>query len=140
MNDDVTEQQIIQQNHTIAIVGLSDKMHRDSYRVAKYMQDHGYRIIPVNPQLKIVLGETAYPDLLSIPDKVDIVNIFRRSEQVPLIVNEAIKIKPNVVWLQLGIINYEAAEKCRAAGISMIMNKCIKMEHYRLFSGEAYYG
>jgi len=142
MNNNVTEKQIreiLQQNHTIAIVGLSDKAHRDSYMVAEYMRDKGYRIIPVNPRLKTVLGETAYPDLLSVPGKVDIVNVFRRSEEVPLIVNEALKIKPNAIWLQLGITSNAAAEKCIAAGISIIMDKCIKVEHCRLLSGEAFY-
>jgi predicted CoA-binding protein len=140
MNNNVTEQQILeilQNNHNIAVVGLSDKPDRASYRVAEYMQDHGYRIIPVNPQLKTVLGETAYPDLLSIPDKVDIVNLFRRSDDVPPIVDEALQLKPYAVWLQLGIINQEAAEKCRAAGVSIIMDKCIKIEHCRFFPEEA---
>ncbi len=142
MNNDDTERQIreiLKINYTIAVVGLSDKAYRDSYRVAEYMRDQGYRIIPVNPQLKTVLGETAYPDLLSIPGKVDIVNVFRRSEEVPSIVDEALKIKPNAVWLQLGIISNVAAEKCRAAGISIIMDKCIKVEHCRLLPEEAYY-
>lgn len=128
--------EILQQSHTIAVVGLSDKSHRDSYRVAQYMQDKGYRIIPVNPRLKTVLGETAYPDLSAIPDKVDIVNIFRRSEQVLPVVEEALKIKPTAVWLQLGIVNNEAAEKCMDAGVAIIMDKCIKVEHARLLAGE----
>lgn len=135
----ISEQQIkeiLLQSHTIAVVGLSDKSHRDSYRVAQYMQDKGYRIIPVNPRLKTVLGQTAYPDLLSIPDKVDIVNIFRRSEQVPPIVEEALKINPTAVWLQLGIFNDEAAEKCMEAGVAIIMDKCIKVEHARLLARE----
>lgn len=138
--NNVTEEQIreiMDRSSVIAVVGLSDKPNRDSYRVAQYMQDHGYRIIPVNPQLNKVLGETAYPDLLSIPGKVDIVNVFRRSEDVPPIVDEALQLKPNAIWLQLGIVNDEAAEKCRGAEVGIIMNKCIKIEHCRLFPEEA---
>ncbi|AGL01860.1 CoA-binding protein [Desulfoscipio gibsoniae] len=134
-----TDQQvreILQNSRTIAVVGLSHKTHRDSYQVAQYMQARGYRIIPVNPRIKTVLGETAYPDLLSVPEKVDIVNIFRRSDQVPPIVDEALKINSGAVWMQLGIINDEAAEKCSANGVPVIMNKCIKVEHAKLLPGE----
>ncbi len=140
MHCDDKEQQvkeILEQNSTIAVVGLSDNPTRASYRVAQYMKEHGYRIIPVNPRLKTVLGETSYPDLLSIPDNVDIVNVFRRSEDVPPIVDDALKIKPNAVWLQLDIINQEAAAKCREAGVGIIMDKCIKVEHCRFFPEEA---
>jgi len=135
MQNEVSKQKILellQKNKTIAVVGLSDNPDRASYRVAQYLKNHGYRIIPVNPQLKTCLGETAYPDLLSIPDKVDIVNVFRRSEDVPPIIDDALKIKPNAVWLQLDIINHEAAAMCECAGISIIMDKCIKIEHARL--------
>jgi len=135
MPNEVTQQkilEILQNNKTIAVVGLSDKPDRASYRVAQYMKNHGYRIIPVNPQLETCLGETAYPDLLCIPEKVDIVNVFRRSEDVPPIIDDALKIMPNAVWLQLDIINQDAAEMCECAGISIIMDKCIKIEHARL--------
>ena len=139
MHRDVNEQliqKILEHSKTIAVVGLSNNPARPSYRVAQYMQEHGYRIIPVNPRLKTVLGETAYPDLLSIPYNVDIVNVFRRSEDVPPIIDDALKLKPNTIWLQLGIINQEAAEKCRDAGNCIVMDKCIKIEHCRFFPEE----
>lgn len=124
--------QLLQQARTIAVVGLSDKTHRDSYRVAKYMQDHGYRIIPVNPRLKTILGEISYPDLLSIPEPVDIINVFRRSELVPPVVRDAMHLNPKAIWLQLGIINEEAADIADSTAVSIIMDKCIKVEHARL--------
>ena len=125
--------QILQPGRTIAVVGLSDKTHRDSYQVARYMQEQGYHIIPVNPRAKEVLGEASYPDLLSIPAKVDIVNVFRRSEQVPPVMEEALMIAPGAVWLQLGIVSDKAAEMACHAGIAFVMDKCIKVEHARLF-------
>ncbi|SFQ97369.1 CoA-binding protein [Desulfoscipio geothermicus] len=131
--DDNKIKQILERGRTIAVVGLSDKVHRDSYQVARYMQEKGYRIIPVNPRAKIVLGETAYTNILEIPEKVDIINIFRRSDQVLPIVQDSLKIKPGAIWLQLGIINDEAARLCREAGVDFIMDKCIKVEHARLF-------
>ena len=125
--------QILQPGRTIAVVGLSDKIHRDSYQVALYMQEQGYRIIPVNPRAKEVLGEASYPDLLSIPVRVDIVNVFRRSEQVPPVMEEALRTAPGAIWLQLGIVNDKAAETACRAGIAFVMDKCIKVEHARLF-------
>ncbi|GAB6180271.1 CoA-binding protein [Desulfotomaculum defluvii] len=118
---------------TIAVVGLSDKPHRDSYKVAQYMQQHGYRIIPVHPRIKEVLGEKAYKTLADIPDQVDIVNVFRKSEETPQVVEEAIPIKPKTIWLQLGISNDEAAKLATDVGIEFIQNMCIKVEHARLF-------
>jgi len=127
-------QELLRKSKTVAVVGLSGKTDRDSYRVAKYMQDQGYRIIPVNPRLKSVLGEASYPSLSSIPEKVDIVNVFRRSELVLPIVEEALQISPRAIWLQLGIVNEEAAERALAAGVDFVMDRCIKIEHQRLFS------
>ena len=132
-----TEQEIIellQTAKTIAVVGLSDKPHRDSYRVAAYLKENGYRIIPVNPRLrgKEVLGETAYSSLTEIPLPIDIVNIFRRSEDVPPVVVEAVPLKPQGIWMQLGITNEEAARVARAAGIKVVMDRCIMVEHRRL--------
>lgn len=124
--------QLLKRSKTIAVVGLSDKTHRDSYRVARYMQEQGYRVIPVNPRLKTVLGENSYPDLISIPCKVDIVNVFRRSDQVLPVVQEALQLNPDAVWLQLGIINEEAAAMAENRGVTMVMDKCIKVEHARL--------
>jgi len=128
----MTTEEILRQNHTVAIVGLSDKPDRPSYVVAKYLKEHGYHIIPVNPQVEQVLGETSYPDLLSIPRPVDVVDIFRRSEDVPPIVDQAIKIGAKVVWMQEGIINEEAAKKAREAGLEVVMDKCMKKEHEKM--------
>jgi len=124
--------QILRQSKTIAIVGLSDKPHRDSYMVAKYMMEHGYKIIPVNPRAREVLGQKAYASLLEVPGKIDIVNVFRRSEQVLPVVEEALLKQPGAIWLQLGIQNEEGAQLAVAHGIAMIMDKCIKVEHQRL--------
>ncbi len=119
---------------TIAVVGISDDSERPSNFVAKFMEEHGYRIIPVNPKLTEWEGKKCYPDLLSIPVKVDVVDIFRRSEAVPPIVDEAIKIKAKVVWMQEGIVNEEAAAKARDAGIEVVMDRCMKKEYMKLKS------
>ncbi len=126
---------ILEQVKVIAVVGLSRRESRPGYYVPAYMHAAGYRIIPVNPYLEEALGEKAYPDLLSIPEPVDMVVIFRRSEDVPPVVDEAIEIGAKVVWMQLGIINEEAAAKARAAGLQVVMNSCIKIDHQRLFGG-----
>lgn len=131
--DDKNIKNLLSDAKTVAVVGLSNKPHRDSYRVADYMKKQGYRIIPVNPRLTEVLGEKCYPDLPSVPEKVDIVNIFRRSEDVPDVVREAISIMPRAIWMQLGIVNDEAAEMAVKRNISVIMDRCIKVEHNRLF-------
>lgn len=131
--DDKTIKNLLSEAKTVAVVGLSNKPHRDSYRVADYMQKQGYRIIPVNPRLKEVLGEKCYSDLLSVTEKVDIVNIFRRSEDVPDVVQEAISIMPRAIWMQLDIVNDEAAEMAVKRNITVIMDRCIKVEHSRLF-------
>lgn len=112
----------------IAVVGLSDKPERTSYMVAKAMQDRGYRIIPVNPNAEEILGETCYPNLSAIPEPVDIVNVFRRSDQVVPIAEEAVKIGAKVFWLQLGIINEEAARIASEGGLHVVMDRCIKVE------------
>ncbi len=121
--------QILTKAKTIAVVGLSDKPDRDSYRVAQYLQQHGYRIIPVNPAVTSVLGEKAYPRLEDVPEPIDIVDVFRRPEMVPEIVASAIACKAPVVWLQLGIVHNAAADQARAAGLQVVMNKCILIEH-----------
>lgn len=119
--------------HNIAIVGLSEKEDRPSYQVARYLQDHGFRIIPVNPTVEAILGEKAYPDLEAIPAdiQIDVVDVFRRSEAVPPIVDAAIKRGVPVIWLQEGIVHEEAAARARAAGLEVIMDRCIKKEHLR---------
>lgn len=112
----------------IAVVGLSDNPERTSHMVAKAMQDRGYRIIPVNPKVPEVLGETCYPSLSAIPEPVDIVNVFRRSDQVVPIAEEAVKIGAKVLWLQLGVINEEAARIASEGGLHVVMDRCIKVE------------
>jgi len=124
--------EILENSKTIAIVGLSDKPDRDSYRVAEYLQDHGYTIIPVNPAKAEILGEKSYPDLTSIPSPVDIVDIFRNIEAIPGIVDEAIQIKAKVVWMQLGLAHNESARKAGDAGLVVVQSKCLKIEHSRL--------
>lgn len=119
---------------TVAVVGISDNPERPSHFVAKFLEDKGYRVIPVNPNLKEWEGRICYPDLLSIHEKVDVVDIFRRPEAVPPIVDEAIRIKAKVVWMQEGIVNEEAAAKARDAGLEVVMDRCMKKEYIRLKS------
>ncbi|GIW03977.1 MAG: CoA-binding protein [Thermomicrobiales bacterium] len=122
---------------TIAMVGLSDDPYRPSHFAAIYMQSWGYDIIPVNPRLagKTILGQPVYASLRDIPRPVEIVDIFRRAEDVPPIVEEAIAIGAKVVWMQLGIVNEEAARRAREAGLEVVMNRCVKIEHARFFGG-----
>jgi predicted CoA-binding protein len=124
--------EILENSKTIAVVGLSDNPERDSYRVGKYMKDHGYTVIPVNPVKTEILGEKSYPDLSSIPSRVDIVDIFRNIEAIPGIVEEAIKIRAKVVWMQLGLAHNESARKAREAGLAVVQSKCLKIEHAKL--------
>jgi predicted CoA-binding protein len=124
---------ILKNSQTIAVVGLSSRQHRPSYGVAKYLQSVGYRIIPVNPTETQVLGERSYARLEDIPEPLDIVDIFRRSEFVPEIVEAAIRIGARGVWMQEGVIHPEAAESARRAGLFVIMNSCILKEHIKRF-------
>ncbi len=117
---------------TVAVVGLSDKPDRYSYSVAGYLQQFGYRIIPVNPFVDEVLGEKSYASLEEIPDKIDVVDVFRGRRHVPGIVESAIKIGAPVVWMQEEIIHEEAAQKGREAGLTVVMDRCMKKEHYRV--------
>ena len=126
---------ILARSRTLAVVGLSAQWHRPSHFAAKYMQDHGYRVIPVNPRYADVLGEKCYPDLRSIPEPVDIVDCFRKSEQIPAIADDAIAIGAKVLWMQLGIENAEAARRAVAAGLDVVMNRCVKIEHARILGG-----
>lgn len=131
--DDESLKDLLGRCSTVAIVGLSRKPERDSFRVARYLQENGYRIIPVNPALKEdVLGEKPYPSLAAVQEPVDIIIVFRRSEEAPEVVEEALPLKPEAVWLQLGIINEGAADKAAGAGIIMVMDRCVKVEHGRL--------
>ena len=125
---------ILKEGRTVAVVGLSPKPDRPSYVVGRYLQAQGYRIIPVNPNAQEILGEKAYPTVLSIPEKVDIVDIFRRPEEVPPVVEEAIKIGARVVWMQEGIVNEAAAQRAKEAGLKVVMDRCLKKEHQRLHS------
>jgi len=118
---------------TIAVVGLSDNPLRPSHGVAAYLQSQGYRIIPVNPEIKVSLGEKAYPTLLDVPEKIDIVDIFRRPEFVEEVVDQAIQLKVPAVWMQEEIVHEKAAQKARAAGMFVVMDRCILLEHRARF-------
>lgn len=122
---------ILSETRTIAVVGFSSNPAKAGYYVPAYLQAHGYRIIPVNPNLAEGLGEKAYPSLEAIPEPVDLVLIFRRSEFVPPVVEQAIRIGARAVWMQLGIVNEEAARRARQAGLSVVMDRCMKIEHGR---------
>jgi predicted CoA-binding protein len=124
--------EILQSARTIAVIGLSGKRYRPSYGVAEYLKRAGYRIIPVNPEETEVLGEKSYPDLDSIPEPVDVVDIFRRSEFVPEIVEAAIRKGAKVVWMQEGVIHEEAARRAEEAGLAVVMDRCILKDHRRL--------
>ncbi|WP_035276911.1 CoA-binding protein [Desulforegula conservatrix] len=124
---------IIEDAKTVAIVGISPKQDRDSFIVARFLQNHGFRIIPVRPENIEILGERTIPNAAEITEQVDVLDIFRSSDQVMEHVEEAIKLKPRVFWMQLGVENMAAAEKLVAAGIDVIMNKCIKIEYAKYF-------
>jgi hypothetical protein len=132
MNDDQTLKDILLSAKTIASVGLSSNPGKESYWIVRYLQEHGYHIIPVNPTTAEILGEKAYPDLESVPQKVDVVQVFRKSEDVPPVVDSAIKAGAKVVWMQEGIVNEEAAQKARAAGLQVVMDACMRATHRRL--------
>ncbi len=135
MEDIVTLRRILTQSKVIAMVGLSANWYRPSFFAAKYLQDHGYRIIPVNPRYDEVLGETCYSTLESVPEQVDVVDIFQRSERVLPFAQSAIDIGAKVVWLQLGVVNQEVADKVLSAGLTVVQDRCMKIEHARLFGG-----
>jgi uncharacterized protein len=126
---------ILLRSRTLAVVGLSAQWYRPSYFAAKYMQDHGYRIIPVNPRYDEVLGEKCFPDLRSIPEPVDLVDCFRKAGDIPPLADEAIAIGAKVLWMQLGIVNEAAARRASAAGLDVVMNRCVKIEHARILGG-----
>lgn len=132
MNNDQMMKDILLSARTIASVGLSSNMEKESYWIVSYLKEQGYRIIPVNPTADQILGEKAYPDLESIPEKIDVVQVFRRSEDVPPVVDSAIKIGAKVVWMQEGIVNEDAAQKAREAGLQVVMDACMRMTHRRL--------
>ncbi len=126
---------ILNESKTIAVVGLSDNPERDSHRVAKYLMEKGYRVIPVNPGKSEILGEKCYPDLASVPEKIDVVDVFRSVDAIPGIVDEAIRVGARTVWMQLGLAHKASAEKARKAGLGVVQGKCIKVEHSRIHGG-----
>lgn len=130
-SDPITE--LLKRSKTVAVVGLSNSPLRPSHGVSAYMQSRGYRIIPVNPQISEALGETAYPSLLDVPEKIDIVNIFRRPEFVSEVVEQAIQLRVPAVWMQEEVVDQTAAEKARKHGIFVVMDRCILREHRARF-------
>lgn len=132
MNNDQAMKAILQSTRTIASVGLSSNPGKESHGIAAYLMQQGYRVIPVNPTASEILGEKSYPDLVSIPEKIDVVQIFRRPEDVPPIAEEAIQVGAKVVWMQEGIVNEEAAQKARQAGLQVVMDACMRATHRRL--------
>jgi predicted CoA-binding protein len=140
MSDIATLRRILQDTRVIAMVGLSANWYRPSYFAARYMLDHGYRVIPVNPSYGEVLGQKCYATLRDIPHKIDMVDCFRKSEEMPQIADEAITIGARVLWMQIGVINDSAAAKARKAGLEVVMDRCVKIEYARLFGGLSWAG
>lgn len=132
MNDDQMLKDILLSAKTIASVGVSSNPGKESFWIVKYLKDQGYRIIPVNPTAEEILGEKAYPDLESVPEKIDVVQVFRKPEDVPPVVDSAINAGAKVVWMQEGIVNEEAAQKARQAGLQVVMDACMRVTHRRL--------
>ena len=132
MNSDQMMKDILLSTRTIASVGLSSNMEKESYWIVSYLKEQGYRIIPINPTTDEILGEKTYPDLESVPEKIDVVQVFRRPEDVPPVVDSAIKVGAKVVWMQEGIVHEEAAQKAREAGLQVVMDACMRMTHRRL--------
>ena len=136
MTDSIsTLRRILRECRTVAVVGLSPEWHRPSHFAAKYLQEHGYRVIPVNPRADKILGERCYASLLEIPERVDMVDVFRRSADVLPIAQQAVQIKARCLWQQIGVINTEADKLARDAGLDSVMDRCVKIEHARIFGG-----
>jgi len=135
MTDINTLRRILSDYKRVAVVGLSSDWSRPSNFAAKYMLDHGFTMIPVNPKYDEILGQKCYPDLKSIPGPVDIVDLFQRSERIPLFLDDIIEIGAKVLWMQLGVVNEQVAKEARAAGLEVVMDRCIKIEYARLFGG-----
>jgi len=131
-NQDAALRDILQRARVIAVVGHSDKPQRTSYQIARYLRDAGYRVIPVNPTVNRIEGEISYPSLAQIPEKVDIVNVFRRAEHLPEVLNQAVAVGASAVWGQLGVIHPEAGDIIAAHDLLLVMDRCIKVEHARL--------
>lgn len=141
MIDDVAGlRRILMECKTIAMVGLSANWYRPSYFAAKYLQEHGYRVIPVSPRYDEILGERCYPSLADIPESVDIVDCFRRAEEIPALAEQAVAIKAKVLWQQLGINNDEATRIAEDGGVDVVADRCMKIEYGRLFGGLGFCG
>ena len=140
MDDISTLRRILRKARTVAVVGLSANWYRPSYFAAKYMQEHGYRVIPVNPAYDSVLGEKCYKSLRDIPEPVDLVDCFRKSAEIPALAEDAIAIGARVLWMQLGVENEEARRRAETAGLEVVENRCVKIEHARLFGGLGWAG
>lgn len=136
MNNDDALKEILLSAKTIASVGLSSNQEKESYGVASYLKEQGYRVIPVNPTAAEILGEKAYPDLQSVPEKIDVVQVFRKPEDVPPVVDDAIKAGAKVIWMQEGIVNEEAAQNARDAGLQVVMDACMRASHKRLIGAQ----
>lgn len=140
MDDITTLRRILRENRTVAVVGLSANWYRPSYFAAKYLQEHGFRVIPVNPAYDSVLGEKCYKSLRDIPGKVDVVDCFRKSEEIAALAQEAVAIGAKVLWMQLGVRSGEARKIAEAAGLEVVEDRCMKIEHGRLFGGLGWAG
>ena len=140
MDDSDKLRRLLRTSRNIAVVGLSAQWHRPSYFAAKYLQEHGYRVIPVNPTYPEILGEKSYKRLADIPERVDVVDCFRKSSEIPAIADEAIAIGAKVLWMQLGVESAEARRKAEAAGLEVVENRCMKIEHGRFFGGLGWAG
>ena len=140
MDDGDKTRRILLRHKTLAVVGLSAQWHRPSYFAAKYMQEHGYRVIPVNPMYPEVLGEKCYKSVRDIPEEVHIVDCFRRSEEIPSLAADAVAVGAKVLWMQLGVQNPEARRIAEGAGLEVVENRCVKIEHARLFGGLGWAG
>ena len=136
LSDDIPSlRRILKECRVIAMVGLSANWYRPSYFAAKYMMEHGYRVIPVNPAYTSVLGERCYPSLSAVPERIDMVDCFRKPAEIPALAEEAVAIKARCLWIQLGIVHEAAASRAASAGLDVVMDRCVKIEHARLFGG-----
>lgn len=140
MNDINTLRRVLRESRTLAVVGLSADWYRPSYFAASYMQEHGYRIIPVNPKYDRILGERSYPSLSAIEEPVDLVDVFRKPADAPAIAAEAVRSGAKVLWLQIGVVSEEARRIAEAAGLTVVMDRCVKIEYARLFGGLNWFG
>ncbi len=135
MTDISSLRRILTEYKRVAMIGLSSDWWRPSFFAAKYLLEHGFEVTPVNPKYDEILGQKCYPDLKSIPTPIDVVDLFQKSERVPLFIDDAVEIGARVFWMQLGVVNQDAAQKARSAGLEVVMDRCMKIEYARLFGG-----